>query len=357
MKMKRTISAILLLTLLLTLTSACAPSGEPDSTGQSVSFTDSCGRTVTLPGVIEKIAVTGPMAQIVLFSLAPDRLVGLAGDWSEAEGFIEEKYLRLPVLGQLYGTRGELNLEQLLSAAPDVVIDVGEPKESVAADMDTLQEQTGLPFVHIDADAATMGEAYRKLGELLSLPDEAEALAQFCDRTYSNAAELMEKLGADNKVSLVYLLGEQGLNVIAAGSYHAQVLDMMGANAAVLDNPSSGGTGSEIDLEQLYIWNPQVIIFAPGSIYDTVAADENWRQIDAIASGNYYEVPAKPYNWFGFPPSVQRCLGMLWLGALLYPDDAVYDLKEDVTQFYELFYHCELTDAQYDELTARSVPY
>lgn len=57
-------------------------------------------------------------------------------------------------------------LEALLAAAPDVVIDVGEAKKTIVEDMDSLTEQTGIPFVHIDATVATAPEAYRKLGSL-----------------------------------------------------------------------------------------------------------------------------------------------------------------------------------------------
>ena len=40
-------------------------------------FTDSIGRTVELPAEIEKVAVSGPLAQIVLFALCPDNSLAL----------------------------------------------------------------------------------------------------------------------------------------------------------------------------------------------------------------------------------------------------------------------------------------
>ena len=138
-------------------------------------FTDSCGREVTVPVTVEKIAVSGPLAQIVVFAMAPDKLVGIANAWDEsAAEFLDKKYYNLPILGQLYGGKGELNLETLLAAAPDVVIDVGEPKGSIAEDMDDLQEQTGIPFVHIDAYLSSMDDTYAMLGDLLAMPNEAQ---------------------------------------------------------------------------------------------------------------------------------------------------------------------------------------
>ena len=122
-----------------------------------------------------------------------------------------------------------------------------------------------------------------------------------------------------------------------------------------MEAPSSKGGGNEIDMEQLLIWDPDVILFAPGSIYATVGEDSMWQQLTAIRTGRYYEVPMGPYNWLGSPPSVQRYLGMLWMMKLLYPEQTDYDLKAEVQKYYQLFYHCELTDEQYDALVANSI--
>ena len=43
---------------------------------------------------------------------------------------------------------------------------------------------------------------------------------------------------------------------------------------------------------------------------------------------------------------------MLWLGELLYPDYTEYDLQEEITEYYKLFYGCELTDGMYQNLIA-----
>ncbi|HRX58664.1 MAG TPA: ABC transporter substrate-binding protein [Eubacteriales bacterium] len=327
------------------------PTEEPAPT--TVSFTDSVGRTVEVPADITKVAVSGPLAQIVLFALCPDKLVGVASAWdATAEEYLATEYYNLPELGQLYGGKGELNLETLLASGAEVVIDVGEPKDTIVEDLDALQEQTGIPFVHITATTETMGDAYVKLGELLNMPDDAEILAAYCDRVYDKTIEIADSV---EKVNLLYCLGDAGLNVIAQGSYHAEVIDLLSNNLAVVDAPSSKGTGNEVDMEQILLWNPDVILFAPDSIYDTVGDDATWQQVNAIKNGTYYEVPYGPYNWMGFPPSVQRYLGMMWMAQLLYPDNAQYNLYGEVAEYFKLFYHSELTEDQYNALVANSI--
>jgi len=331
--------------------------GDSQNTGDEAAtrvFTDSCGREVTVPVNVEKVAVSGPLAQIVVFAMAPDKLVGIANAWDEsAAQFLDTKYYDLPLLGQLYGGKGEMNLETLLAAAPDVVIDVGEPKGSIVEDMDALQEQTGIPFVHIDAYLASMDNTYAMLGDLLAMPNEAQGRADYCRYAYDRAVEIANSV---EKANLLYITGDEGLNVIAKGSYHAEAIDLLANNLAVVEEPSSKGTGNEVDMEQILNWNPDVILFAPGSIYDSVGSNENWQTVTAIKNGTYYEVPMGPYNWMGFPPSVQRLLGMTWMAKILYPDAADYDLYTEVSTYFQLFYHCELTQTQYDALVGGSVP-
>ncbi|MBR0356685.1 MAG: ABC transporter substrate-binding protein [Clostridia bacterium] len=347
--MKRIVTLLLAVLMLLSVCGTAVADTEPATR----TFTDSVGRTVELPAAIDKVAVSGPLAQIVLFALCPDKLVGIAAKWDEtAATYFDEKYYGLPVLGQLYGGKGELNLETLLNSGAQAVIDVGEPKKTIVEDLDALQEQTGIPFVHITATTAGMGDAYRKLGELLDMAEEAEALAAYCDRVY---ARTMEIAGSVEKKNLLYITGDQGLNVIAQGSYHGEIIDLLSNNLAVVESPSSKGTGNEVDMEQILLWDPDVILFAPGSIYADVKDRPEWQTVAAIQNGTYYEVPFGPYNWMGFPPSVQRYLGMLWMSELLYPETAQLDLFAAVKEYYGLFYHCDLTEEQYDALVQHSI--
>lgn len=331
----------------------CACSAESaEKTAPARTFTDSLGRTVELPLTLERVAVSGTEAQIMLFALCPDQLAGVASAWDDAaKPYIEEKYLALPVLGRLYGSKGDMNVETLLASGAQAVIDIGEEKQGMAADLDALQKQTGLPFVHITAVLGSMGDAYRELGELMGLPDEAAALADYCDEVYARTADIAAEA---DKPRLLYVTGDRGLNVIANGAYHAEVIDLLSDNIAVVDAPSSKGTGNEADIEQILNWAPDVILYAPGSTYATAGEDPLLGEIPAIKNGRFYEVPEGPYNWMGFPPSVQRLLGMLWMAKLLYPDRADYDLYEEAKTFFSLFYHCTLTAEEYGSLVARS---
>ncbi|MTK13782.1 MAG: ABC transporter substrate-binding protein [Clostridiaceae bacterium] len=355
MRKKKLFAVLIALCLMISTLAGCSTSTVSTNKSESVTFTDSAGRQVKLPSKITKIAASGSLAQIVLFALAPDMLVGVSDKWSaESKKYIDSKYYNLPVLGQFYGGKN-LNVEEIAKVNPQVVIDVGEAKSTIVEDMNSISSKVNIPTIHIDATTATMPEAYRKLGKLLGREAQGEALAQYCEQTYKKTQDIMNAVGDNGKIKVLYCSGKDGLNALAKGSFHAEILDKVTNNVAVLKKFSSSGSGDPVDMEQITLWNPDVIIFAPGSIYSTVASNPAWQKLNAIKNGKYYEVPNGPYNWMGSPPSVNRYMGMIWITQLLYPEKAQYDVYKETVKYYELFYHCKLTEDQYKALVGNSL--
>ena len=99
--MKRIIAIVLTLVMILAMLAGCKapePASAPAETeaavqkneNSTVVFTDSVGREVEVPANITKIAISGPLAQIVVFALAPDKLVGISTPWDKsAEEFLD----------------------------------------------------------------------------------------------------------------------------------------------------------------------------------------------------------------------------------------------------------------------------
>ncbi len=353
--MKKQLLCLILALCLLLCSCSAAPAAEQTNTRE---FTDSTGRTVSVPEEVTKIAISGPLSQVYILPLAGDLLVGVSNAFSvDAAAYLPDYILEKPEIGQLYGGKGEMDLEALLLADPDVVIDIGDAKAGIREDMEQLTQQTGIPFVHVDASVETAPETYRLLGVLTGREEKAEALASYCEAVMAQAAALMEQVDADNaRKTVLYCLGDTGTNVIAEDSFHGDTVKLMADNAAKLADVVASGAGNEVDLEQILVWDPEVILFSPDSIYDTVGSHESWQSLSAVQSGRYYEEPYGPYGWLSSPPAVQRYLGILWLGALLYPDYVNYDLQEAVTEYYSLFYGCELTNDRYQALTEAAMP-
>jgi iron complex transport system substrate-binding protein len=321
---------------------------------KTFTFTDSTGRSFELPSPITRIAPSGTLAQMFLLAIAPDLLCAVSSDYTTAEvEFVPDYLLKLPVVGQFYGTRN-LNPEEIAALGPDLIIDVGDPKDTIAADMDSITDSIAIPAIHITATLRSTPEAFRTLGKLLGREKQGEALAAFCAKTLA-AADRIEALAGNRKKEILYCLGVSGLNVLPKTSFHSEVLDKLTDNKAVVDSPAARGSGNETNLEQILLWDPEVIIFGFDSVYAQARSDPAWRQLRAIKNGAYYEVPQGPYNWMGSPPSINRDLGMIWLGKILYPEYASYDLYTEVAEYYRLFYSYNLSRERYNQLTAHSL--
>ncbi len=347
------------------LVSGCSSSNEASSASSSAAtqnetrtFTDSLGREVELPAQIDRIAPSGHTANQVLLTMAPEKMVSLSQDLTEDQlKYINlPNYADLPITGAAFGSKGDINKEAVAAADPQVIIDTGEVKDGLEEDMDTLQEQLGIPVVFIETKLEDYGAAYEMLGELLGMPERGKELSDYCAAAYKEVTDVMATIPDSERVNLGYFLGDAGLNTIAKDSYQGQVIDLCANNVAVLEKATGSGQGQEVSLEQIALWNPDLIIFAPDSIYDTVADDPAWDGIAAIDNGNFYETPATPYNWLNNPPTVNQVMGMQWLPRLLYPDKFDTSIADVTKSYYKTFYGYDMSDQEVADMTAKALP-
>ncbi len=320
-----------------------APAEEPAA--ETVTFTDSSGREVELPANITKIAPSGPVATMILAAFAPEKLVCVGTKVSDNQiPYLYDGIADLPVTGQLYGGKATLNLEELLATGAEVIIDLGDFKKSIAEDLTALQEQTGLPCIFIEADLTHMADAFRSLGSILGKEERGEELAKLVEETMTMAAENSAKITEDQQLSVLYSSGSDPLGTNAEGSSQAQVLGIVGAkNAVVVDDVTSKGGGNMINMEQLYNFDPDVVLVTDPMALEIVETEAAWQELRAVKDGKVYTVPCDPYCWLSAPPSMNMVLGVWWLGNLLYPEVYDYDMTAKAQEIYKVFWNYDLT--------------
>lgn len=316
-----------------------------ESAAETVSFTDSTGRAVELPANITKIAPSGPVATMILAAFAPEKLVCTGTNIGDDQAaFLYEGLSDLPMTGQLYGGKATFNLEELLATGAEVIIDLGDFKKSIADDLTALQEQTGLPCIFLEADLAHMADAFRSLGTILGKEERGEELAKLVEETMTMATENSAKITEDQMVSVLYSSGSDPLGTNAEGSSQAQVLGIVGAkNAVVVDEVTSKGGGNMINMEQLYNFDPNVVLVTDAAALEIIESETTWQELRAVKDGKVYTVPTEPYCWLSAPPSMNMILGVWWLGNLLYPEVYDYDMTAKAQEIYKTFWNYDLT--------------
>jgi iron complex transport system substrate-binding protein len=311
--------------------------------------TDSAGRRVEIPRQISRVLAAGPPASILLYTLAPEKMIGWVRTPSPAEKqYLLEAVRELPEYGRLTGRGGTANLENVLQLKPDLIIDVGSVGATYVSLANNVQEQTKIAYVLIDGTLSKTPEIYRLLGELLGVKDRAEQLANYADETLNGLSSRIASIPQAARPKVYYGRGVNGLETGLATSINLEVLERVGA----INVAAAAGTGglTKVSIEQVLSWNPDVILALDPGFYRSVASDPLWSTIQAVRDKRIYLAPNLPYGWFDAPPGVNRLIGVRWLTAVLYPEQFPEDLRTITRDFYKRFYHVDLTDLQLDTL-------
>ena len=159
--------------------------------------TDSAGRQVAVPDRIERVFAAGPPASVLVYALAPDKLTG----WSRAPSAVEREFLAapyrdLPEQGRLTGRGDTANLEVVLAAKPDLILDFGSIGDTYVSLADRVRAQTGVPYLLIDGRFANTAAALRLTGAILGVPARAEQLAAYAEATFAAVDTVLAKVPA-----------------------------------------------------------------------------------------------------------------------------------------------------------------
>ena len=209
MQYKKLFALLLALALVCGSLSGCASERQTAPAEPTVPFTDSLGRTVDIPETLTRVAPSGTVASMFLATIAPEYMTTISATPSSSQyKYLDPRLIDLPTTGQMYGSKSTLNLESILTSGAQVVIDLGDKKDNMAADLDALQRQIGMPVIFIEADLPHMAEAYRTLGKILSGKEaRGEELAAFVDETVSLAEENAAKIQDSERISVLYTSG------------------------------------------------------------------------------------------------------------------------------------------------------
>lgn len=355
------LKAAVIVIAMLALLTGCGGSTKIDYPEgvETYTYTDDYGREVELRKDISRIVASGPNAQMVLVTLAPDMMVGLAEAPSRAQQpYFPDYYVDLPTLGQFYGKKMSLNLENLMETGTDIIIDVGEIQEEGNEDMDGIQKKTGIATIYIEASPETYPDAYRKLGKILGREERAEKLASYCEETLRRAEAIKGALSEEDVRTVLFGVSSTGLNCNVSGSVQARVIELIGAKNAIQvgeEEVNGRDGGNPVDLEAVYAADPDVIILAFDGPYGKLSSkDSQWRELRAVKEDHYYEIPGRPYSWMSAPPSINQILGARWLMSVVYPELYEGDIYEDTKEFYKLFWDYDMTDEEAEEMLQNS---
>lgn len=318
-------------------------------------FTDAAGRTVEVPEHPTRILAAGPPASVLLYTLAPDRMIGwIRSPTTEEKSYLAPATRDLPTTGRLTGRGGTANVEAVLGLKPDLIVDVGSTGPTYVSLADRVQAQTGIPYVLLDGHFDRTAESYRRLGALISAEAAASDLANAVEAIVAEVTRKIATVPLERRPRVYYARGPKGLETGLGGSINVELLHVVGARNVAAD--AGPGGLANVSPEQVLAWNPDVIITQDAGFRSGIAADPLWSGLKAVREGRVYQAPALPFGWFDAPPGANRLIGIRWLASVLYQDLFPQGLDAATREFYRRFYHVDLDEGQIAALLSGAAP-
>lgn len=348
------ILGISLLLIACVMGAACTTQSAPlEESPDSIETVDMLERTVTVPvpANIDGVLSTAPHVSMIIYMIAPDKLLGW--NFPPKEQFISEQYAALPYVGGWYGNTAG-NYESFIAMEPDIVFEGFNMKGDPAASIEDRQANMGdIPVVGVEntIDALAYDAPITYVGSVIGVEEEAASLNEFYARVLGLTQEATADIPDDELRTVYYANGPNGLKTSPSGSQHSQLIDICnGVNVAeCLAKAVMGQT--EVSIEQVADWNPDVIICDDKNFYDGVYDDPRWESVTAVKNGDVHYTPSSPYCWFDFPPSTNTIIGIPWVATVIYPDRCGdIDMVSLTKEFYTKFYHYDLTDDEVSQL-------
>ncbi len=337
--MKRKI--ILTIAILLCLSvavSACAPARQPGTAG--VTITDMAGRTVTVPDSPQSICVLDPYAAAIVVML------GFGERMPTTVNAVGRSILMQSICPPLQDavivkTNGAINAETVLQYQTDLII-VGADMYA-SADEKAKLDTMAIPYVVVEySSMAEQIAVVTLLGEALQKEDTALAYTDYYEDCIDLVTQTVPDNAPEDAIRLYHSVNE-AVRTDYPGSLGADWIGLMNVTNVSLDTPlSMTEDKAYATLEQIYNWDPDVIICNESGVADYILTDSKWQGLRAVLDTTVYQIPIGISRW-GHPTSIETPLAILWLSEVLYPSLFETDIGDEVLRFYDTFYDYSLS--------------
>ena len=342
--MKKSLFCILALQLMLVLASL----SSAQTASQTRTVTDVWNRDVEIPNEVDSIICLGSMAPrfaayldvVDMMVGAEDSDIGAMTARYDYSPVYHEQLKALPSVGPGGGS-GENNgyAEAIIQVQPDVIL-AGFNEDAC----EELQNQTGIPVVSVRY--RTQGfidegfhRAMRVFAEVVGAQARCEEVLSYIEACREDLHERTKNIAEEDKLraytGAVTFNGRHGfaftyVNFPAFTAVNAHnVADIFlqertgaaAAEAAASGKAYIGNDGFEVDLEQILLWDPDIIFLDPGNmdlVNDEYANNPIFfDSLRAIQEGQVYTMPST--NAAG-PNITYLLMNAYYAGLTLYPE-------------------------------------
>jgi iron complex transport system substrate-binding protein len=317
-----------------------------------VSVADSLGREVRVPVNPERVAClyafTGHVT--TLLDKGPDIVAAV-------EGLKRDKLLTQMVPEILTAfiplSADKINVEELIKSDPDLIF-IREDSAKDEREIEQL-DKTGIPYLVIsDTTMEEQMEAIGIIGKALGKEAEADEYLDFYQGSIDRVKAVIDEIPKAERVRVFHSVNE-ATRTDFKDTLPAEWTAVAGAiNVSVDSDLRFTDNKYFASLEQIYLWEPDVILAHEDAALDYIRTNEQWAALDAVRSGKVFKMPNGISRW-GHPGSLETPLAILWTAKTLYPDRFTdLDMTKETKDFYLKFFDIELSDESVADILAGS---
>ncbi|MFA9423443.1 MAG: ABC transporter substrate-binding protein [Sedimentibacter sp.] len=353
MKIKNNIK-IFTVTILLLLLMGCkvnTPNAveEPNISSQtSITVEDYFGRTVTLPKAATRIACGYAYTGHVVTMLGRGEDIVAVVDGLKRDKVLTSIHPHIKDLPVPFSSVA-INIEELLACDPDVVF----IKSDTAMDEGTVEKLNKLSIPYIVIDFYSMEEQIKTIsiiGKVLGEEEKAQKYIDYYLKVIEDTKKITLTIPDNEKITLYHSVNE-AVRTDVKNSLSADWINIAGGiNVSIEDDLKVSGEKTYATLEQIYLWDPQVIIANEAGVNEYILENEQWKTLRAVKEKKVYQMPVGISRW-GHPGSLETPLAIQWTAKLLYPqyfEDL--DMAEITKDYYMNFFDISLDDDQANEI-------
>ena len=332
---------------------------EQEVSKDTITITDHADREVEVPAEINRIVVADiyPMASVLtVFLGSAKKLVGIDPVCMSAaeSGLLGELFPEILDADTSFMNGADLNVESLLALEPDVVFCSAGNSELISTLENAQIPAVGISPSKWDYDIL---ETYDQWTALLSqmFPEnsnKSEEISAYSKEVYEQVQEMVKDIPQEEKKKVLFLFQYDDQQMVTSGKHFFGQFwcDAVGAlNAA--EEIEVDNSNAVINMEQVYQWNPDVIIITnftptqPEDLYHNAVGGDDWSTVKAVQDKQVYKMPLGTYR--SYTPSADTPVTLYWMAKTVYPDlFPDLDITKEVKDYYQDLYQVSLTDDQ-----------
>lgn len=314
----------------------------------SITITDCIGREVHVPEKVEKIGCLYAISGHVVTMLGEGEKIVAVNS-----GLKRDKMLTkiCPHILEALEPKvsGSVNIEELVKSDPDVVF--------ISSEMARNKKETkklekfGIPYLAIEfKNMEEQQNMINMIGRVIGREKKAERFIKYYDENIRMISQRVKNI-PEEKRPRVYHSVNEATRTDTADTLPADWIKLVGVTNVSVDKELRFVDNEYYaSLEQILLWNPDVILVNEDGVDQYIRTKDQWKSIKAVKDGRVYLMPNGVSRW-GHPNSIEIPLTLLWTAKTFYPDYfGDVDMEKLTKEFYMDFFNYELKDEEIQQI-------